>query len=85
MRPPLTCGAKVVSSIFFMCLPEQVVVYGDCAGIKPRTSSIPSRTLPRWLAEGLACDEAAKAMAVAEAFCSFRPYDPYQQLGPTFA
>ncbi|MGA7882979.1 MAG: phosphate acetyltransferase [Terrimicrobiaceae bacterium] len=24
-------GAKVVSSIFFMCLPEQVVVYGDCA------------------------------------------------------
>ena len=24
-------GAKVVSSIFFMCLPEQVLVYGDCA------------------------------------------------------
>ncbi len=24
-------GAKIVSSIFFMCLPEQVVVYGDCA------------------------------------------------------
>jgi phosphate acetyltransferase len=24
-------GASVVSSIFFMCLPEQVVVYGDCA------------------------------------------------------
>lgn len=24
-------GAKVVSSIFFMCLPDQVVVYGDCA------------------------------------------------------
>jgi phosphate acetyltransferase len=24
---------KVVSSIFFMCLPEQVVVYGDCAVI----------------------------------------------------
>jgi phosphate acetyltransferase len=24
-------GARVVSSIFFMCLPEQVVVYGDCA------------------------------------------------------
>lgn len=23
--------AKVVSSVFFMCLPEQVVVYGDCA------------------------------------------------------
>lgn len=23
--------ARVVSSIFFMCLPEQVVVYGDCA------------------------------------------------------
>jgi len=26
-------GAKVVSSVFFMCLPEQVVVYGDCAVI----------------------------------------------------
>jgi len=24
-------GATLVSSIFFMCLPEQVVVYGDCA------------------------------------------------------
>jgi phosphate acetyltransferase len=24
-------GARVVSSVFFMCLPEQVVVYGDCA------------------------------------------------------
>jgi phosphate acetyltransferase len=26
-------GAKSVSSIFFMCLPEQVLVYGDCAVI----------------------------------------------------
>ena len=24
-------NAKAVSSIFFMCLPEQVLVYGDCA------------------------------------------------------
>jgi phosphate acetyltransferase len=24
-------GASIVSSVFFMCLPEQVVVYGDCA------------------------------------------------------
>ncbi len=24
-------GARVVSSIFFMCLPDEVVVYGDCA------------------------------------------------------
>jgi phosphate acetyltransferase len=24
-------GARVVSSVFFMCLPDQVVVYGDCA------------------------------------------------------
>src|SRR5690606_32341437 len=23
--------AKLVSSVFFMCLPEQVLVYGDCA------------------------------------------------------
>jgi len=36
IRPALqligTCAsAKLVSSIFFMCLPDQVVVYGDCA------------------------------------------------------
>ena len=24
-------GAKLVSSVFFMCLPDQVVIYGDCA------------------------------------------------------
>jgi phosphate acetyltransferase len=24
-------GARLVSSVFFMCLPDQVVVYGDCA------------------------------------------------------
>ena len=24
-------GAKLVSSVFYMCLPEQVLVYGDCA------------------------------------------------------
>lgn len=24
-------GSRVVSSVFFMCLPDQVVVYGDCA------------------------------------------------------
>lgn len=24
-------GSRIVSSIFFMCLPEQVLVYGDCA------------------------------------------------------
>ncbi|HET9954917.1 MAG TPA: phosphate acetyltransferase [Polyangiaceae bacterium] len=24
-------GARVVSSVFFMCMPEQVLVYGDCA------------------------------------------------------
>lgn len=24
-------GARVVSSVFFMCLPDQVLVYGDCA------------------------------------------------------
>ena len=36
VRPALqliktTPHAKVVSSVFFMCLPEQVLVYGDCA------------------------------------------------------
>ena len=36
VRPALqliktTASAKVVSSVFFMCLPEQVLVYGDCA------------------------------------------------------
>jgi phosphate acetyltransferase len=28
-------GARLVSSIFFMCLPDQVVIYGDCA-INPK-------------------------------------------------
>ena len=36
MRPPLQViktakGASMVSSVFFMCLPDQVLVYGDCA------------------------------------------------------
>ncbi len=36
VRPALqliktNANAKIVSSIFFMCLPEQVLVYGDCA------------------------------------------------------
>ncbi len=36
IRPPLqiiktAAGTKVVSSVFFMCLPDQVLVYGDCA------------------------------------------------------
>ncbi|UJF23992.1 phosphate acetyltransferase [Suttonella sp. R2A3] len=36
IRPPLQIiktapGASVVSSVFFMCLPDQVLVYGDCA------------------------------------------------------
>ncbi len=35
-RPPLQIiktapNSKLVSSVFFMCLPEQVLVYGDCA------------------------------------------------------
>lgn len=38
IRPALSIvktkpSVKVVSSVFFMCLPEQVVVYGDCAVI----------------------------------------------------
>ncbi len=33
-------GAKVVSSIFFMCLPEQVLVYGDCAVIPDPDASM---------------------------------------------
>ena len=31
-------GCRLVSSIFFMCLPDQVVIYGDCA-INPRPSA----------------------------------------------
>ncbi len=36
IRPPLQIikmapGAATVSSVFFMCLPDQVLVYGDCA------------------------------------------------------
>ncbi|MDQ2875035.1 MAG: phosphate acetyltransferase, partial [Actinomycetota bacterium] len=40
VRPALqvlgtTPGSRLVSSVFFMCLPDEVVVYGDCA-IKPQ-------------------------------------------------
>jgi len=36
IRPPMQLiktapGCNLVSSIFFMCLPEQVLIYGDCA------------------------------------------------------
>ncbi len=36
LRPPMQLiktapGSNLVSSIFFMCLPEQVLIYGDCA------------------------------------------------------
>ena len=31
-------GSQLVSSIFFMCLPDQVVIYGDCA-INPQPSA----------------------------------------------
>ena len=31
-------GCRLVSSIFFMCLPDQVVVYGDCA-INPQPTA----------------------------------------------
>lgn len=43
IRPPLQIiktqpGANIVSSVFFMCLPDQVLVYGDCA-VNPNPSS----------------------------------------------
>lgn len=43
IRPALqiiktTPNAKLVSSVFFMCLPDQVLVYGDCA-INPNPSA----------------------------------------------
>ncbi len=31
-------GGRLVSSVFFMCLPDEVVVYGDCA-INPRPTA----------------------------------------------
>ena len=31
-------GSRLVSSVFFMCLPDQVVIYGDCA-INPQPSA----------------------------------------------
>jgi phosphate acetyltransferase len=36
IRPPLQIlgtkpGSRLVSSVFFMCLPDEVVIYGDCA------------------------------------------------------
>lgn len=43
VRPALqiikTADTKLVSSIFFMCLPDQVLIYGDCA-INPNPNSI---------------------------------------------
>jgi len=48
-------GVRLVSSIFFMCLPDQVVIYGDCA-INPQPS-----------AEDLA-DIAIQSAASAQAF-----------------
>jgi phosphate acetyltransferase len=48
-------GSRLVSSVFFMCLPDQVVVYGDCA-INPRPD-----------AEGLA-DIAIQSAASARVF-----------------
>lgn len=46
MRPPLQIiktapNAKMVSSIFFMCLPDKVLVYGDCAIVpKPNAEEL---------------------------------------------
>lgn len=46
MRPPLQIiktapGAKMVSSVFFMCLPDKVMVYGDCAIVpKPKAEEL---------------------------------------------
>lgn len=46
MRPPLQIiktapGAKMVSSVFFMCLPDSVMVYGDCAIVpKPNADEL---------------------------------------------
>jgi phosphate acetyltransferase len=48
-------GSRLVSSVFFMCLPDEVVVYGDCA-INPRPT-----------AEDLA-DIAIQSAASAQAF-----------------
>jgi len=48
-------GVRLVSSVFFMCLPDEVVVYGDCA-VNPNPD-----------AEGLA-DIALQSAASAQAF-----------------
>ncbi len=44
IRPPLQIiktapGAATVSSVFFMCLPDQVLVYGDCAVVPNPTAA----------------------------------------------
>jgi phosphate acetyltransferase len=60
LRPALqvlgtSAGARLVSSLFFMCLPDEVVIYGDCA-VNPDPD-----------AEGLA-DIAIQSAASARAF-----------------
>lgn len=54
IRPPLQLiktapGSSLVSSVFFMLLPEQVYVYGDCAinPIQPQSSWLRSLSSPQ--------------------------------------
>ena len=42
-------GCRLVSSVIFMCLPDEVVVYGDCA-INPQPSADDLAELAAWLA-----------------------------------
>ena len=49
--------ASLVSSVFFMCLPEQVLVYGDCA-VNPDT------TAPQLAEIALQCADSAAAFGI---------------------
>ena len=62
IRPPLQIiktapGASMVSSVFFMCLPDQVLVYGDCA-------IVPNPTADELAQIAIQSNDSAKAFGI---------------------
>ena len=63
-------GVKSVSSVFFMCMPEQTYIYGDCAiNLNPTAEELAGIALQ--------CDETAKAFGIPSrvALLSYSTYN----------